>query len=222
MHKNLKRGLSRGALDANTKTWPGIAELSFLRVTAVIWPTSDMNHPVISPARLLMGAYLGLGRVRSLRDIASGMFLCTLFLQFEELSKRLVPEAINFLINTVLHIAPHGYRDIASLPGSFPSPDFRKALCSSLSLDIKKARDLHAVKPNLVDVLGTDNADEQAKVDLLGLSFELLGQFADMYKSLDGFIELYESLHKILLEVDREKLPKSLKVHYVKLCCSLF
>lgn len=34
--------------------------------------------------------------VRSSQDIASGLFLTTLILQFEELSKRFVPEAVNF------------------------------------------------------------------------------------------------------------------------------
>jgi len=214
MHANLKRGLSRGALDVDAKTWPGLAELSFLRTIGLIWPTSDMNHVVISPTRLLMGAYLGLGRVRSLCDIASGLFLCTLFLQFEERSRRLVPEAVNFLINTVLHLAPHGYKDVASLPGSFPSPDFQSDLCSPLSIDAKKARNLTALKPNLVDILSEGNLNEQAKVDVLGLAVDLLGRFADMYKSLEGFIELYEPLYEVLLRIDRKKLSGSLQVSF--------
>src|SRR6202040_406684 len=122
MHKNLKRGLSKGALDVGAKTWPGLAEISLFRIIGIIWPTSDMNHAVISPARLLMGAYLGLGRVRSLTDIASGLFLCTLYLQFEHLSRRFVPEVINCLINTVLHLCPHSFMNASSLSGSFPSP----------------------------------------------------------------------------------------------------
>lgn len=81
MHKNLMRGLSKGATSPDAKTWPGLAELSFLRILGVMWSTSDMNHAVISPARVLMGAYLGLGRIRSATDLASGLFLCTLFLQ---------------------------------------------------------------------------------------------------------------------------------------------
>jgi nucleolar protein 14 len=81
MHKNLLRGLSKGATSSASKTWPGVAELGFLRVLGVVWSTSDMNHAVISPTRVLMGAYLGLGRIRSIADLASGLFLCTLFLQ---------------------------------------------------------------------------------------------------------------------------------------------
>ncbi|KAH9948811.1 Nop14-like protein [Amylocystis lapponica] len=210
MHKNLRRGLSHGATAADAKTWPGLPELSLLRVVSLIWPTSDMKHPVVSPARLLMGAYLGLCRVRSLQDITSGLFLCTLFLQYELLSKRLVPEAINFLINSVLHLAPHKYDDIASLPGSFPAPDFRSELCLPLVIHAKKAKKLTVGKPNLPGLLLGDNLDEQSKMDLLGLTFDLLGRFADMYKSLDGFIELYDPIAEILANIKSDKLSSEL------------
>ncbi len=109
MQKNLEHGLSQGPLNPESKTWPGLPELTLLRVIGALWPTSDLNHVVISPARILMGSYLGLCRVRSFADLASGLFLCTLFLQYESLSKRFVPEAINFVINAVLHLVPKGY-----------------------------------------------------------------------------------------------------------------
>jgi nucleolar protein 14 len=137
MHKNLKRGLSQGVLKPESKTWPGIPELSLLRIIGLIWSTSDLHHTVVSPTRLIIGAYLGLCRVRSLRDIASGLFLSTLILQFEALSKRFVPEATNFLTNAVLHLAPHRYEEVGALPGSFPSPDFKSELCRRLTLDGK-------------------------------------------------------------------------------------
>ena len=85
MHKNLIRGLSQGATSLSSRTWPGSAELAFLRVMGVLWSTSDMNHAVISATRILMGSYLGLARIRSSKDIASGLFLCTLFLQVRSL-----------------------------------------------------------------------------------------------------------------------------------------
>jgi nucleolar protein 14 len=212
MHKNLRRGLSHGALDPDAKTWPELPELCLLRTIGVIWSTSDLNHPVVTPTRLLMGEYLGLARVRSLRDIASGLFLCTLFLQFEELSKRFVPEAINFVINAVLHLVPHTYEDVSSLPGSFPCPDFRSDLCRPLSIDTKKAHKHVIRKPNLTDILSRGNQDEQTKADLSSLAVNLLGRFAEMYKSLEGFIELYEPVAEILRHVDSESLPEDLKV----------
>lgn len=221
MHKNLKRGLSRGALMPDSKTWPKLPELSLLRIIGLVWPTSDLNHAVISPTRVLIGAYLGLGRVRSLSDIASGLFLCSLFLQFEALSKRLVPEAGNFLVNTVLHLAPHHYKDIPSLPGSFPSPDFRSESCRRLMLKLNGKKAPVIQKPNLTSLLSISQASEQAKTDLLGLAFELLGRFAELYKGIDAFIELYEPILVILQNVDADNLIEGLRVQLAKLTDSL-
>ncbi|KAI0660726.1 nucleolar protein 14 [Cubamyces menziesii] len=218
MHKNLKRGLSKGATDPEAKTWPGLPELSLLRVIGQLWPTSDMNHAVISPARLLMGSYLGLCRVRSLQDIASGLFLCSLFMHYERLSKRFVPEAINFLVNSLLHLAPHSYQDASSLPGNFPLQDFRTPLTRPLALDAKKAKKLSLGKPDLGQCLSENELDEQAKVDLLGLSLDLLSKFADMYKGLDGFVELYNPIQDIVGSVKIDSLPADLttRVHSLR------
>jgi len=80
LQKNFTRGL-QDPLDPSSKTFPGLAELVFLRVLGETWSTSDMKHAVVGLARYLMGAYLGLGRIRNLKDIASGLALCSLFLQ---------------------------------------------------------------------------------------------------------------------------------------------
>lgn len=211
MHKNLKRGLAKGATDPESKTWPGLAELSLLRVIPLIWPTSDLHHAVVSPTRTLMGSYLGLCRVRSLSDIASGLFLCTLWLQFEALSKRLVPEAVNFIVNAILHIAPHSFKSIQSLPGTFPSPDFQSDLCKPLRLS-KSKQPSEASVPNLSQLLEARLDDQQAKASLLGLAIDLCGRFADLYKGLDGFIELFEPIQTILQGVDGSKLGHSIQV----------
>lgn len=212
MHKNLERGLSRGALELGARTWPGPAELSLLRTIGVIWSSSDMSHPVISPARLLMGAYLGLCRIRSLTDITSGLFLSSIFLQYEELSKRLVPEAINFSINAVLHLAPSSLKNVTSIPGSFPSPDFHSDLCAPLAIDVKKSKHLDFRTPNLHQLLTDENYQEQDKLDLLGLAFRLLDRFSEMYKSLDGFIELYQPVLDILTKLSITKLSEGVRV----------
>lgn len=211
MHKNLKRGLATGASEPDARTWPGLSELVFLRVTGTIWPTSDMHHPVISPARLLMGAYLGLCRVRSFGDVTSGLFLSSLFLQYEFLSKRFVPEATNFVVNATLHLAPHVFVSATSLPGIFPCPDLRSALCEPLAIDRMKASDLAFRKPDLVQMLSADPT-EQSKIDALGLALCLLERFADMYKSLDGFIELYDPINLVLAGLECGQLSEDVQV----------
>ena len=209
MQKNLRLGLSRGATKSEVKTWPGLPGLMLLRVMGLIWSTSDLNHAVIGPARLLMASYLGLCRIRNLSDISSGLFICALWLQFEEYSKRFVPEAVTFLVNVLLHLSPHKIEDIASLPGSFPSPDF--GMHSELRIDAKKARKLSLGTPDLPAILlGAEG--EQVKVDLLGTCLTLLERFVDQYKSLDGCLELYLPVQAVLVQLRVDKLPRALQV----------
>lgn len=79
LQKNLTRGL-QDPLDSSSKTFPGAPELILLRVLGSIWSTSDMKHVVVGPAKILISAYLSLGRVRNLKDLASGLYLCSLVL----------------------------------------------------------------------------------------------------------------------------------------------
>jgi len=212
MQKNLRLGLSRGATKPEVKTWPGLPELMLLRVTGLIWSASDLDHSVIGPARLLMASYLGLCRVRNLSDICSGLFICTLWLQFEEYSKRFVPEVVTFLVNALLHLSPHKIGDVVSLPGYFPSPDF--GAHPELRLDTRKTQRLFLGTAGLPAIL-LGAGGEQAKVDSLGTCLTLLERFADQYKSLDGFLELYSPVQVVLVQLDVDRLPVVLRVG----CC---
>lgn len=199
MQKNLQKGLSNGSTSGSAKTWPGTSELALLWIISHVWPTSDMDHPVVSPTRLLIGSYLALGRIRNLHDLSSGLFLCTLFLRYEEYSKRLVPEVVNVLLNAILHLAPHRFKTKDTLPGVFPCPDFNAERCRPLKLNKKLATSLNPGSPNLVKSMArTVENVEQAKLDLLAASLDLLGQTSDMYKSLDGFIELFGPVLDVL------------------------
>ncbi|KAK2465987.1 hypothetical protein APHAL10511_001628 [Amanita phalloides] len=206
MQKNLKHGLSQGPLNPESKTWPGLSELTLLRVIGVLWSTSDLNHAVVSPARLLMGSYLGLCRVRSIADLTSGLFLCTLFLQYESLSKRFVPEAINFMINAVLHLVPQGYESVAVIPGCFPSPDVHSEPCQKLRIRSKPGEVIYPGTANLPTLFATQDYAEQAKVDLLALALNLLGSFADMYKGLEAFVDLYGPILDIVRYIQGQEL----------------
>ncbi|KAB5593229.1 nucleolar complex protein 14 [Ceratobasidium theobromae] len=203
MQKNLARGLAQGALLPDSRTWPGSAELALLRLVGIVWSTSDLNHAVGTPAMLLIGQYLAQARVRRLNDIASGLFLCTLALQYESYSKRLVPETINFLINACLHLSPHKFMP-ANLPGWFPASDLNSTICQGVKL--KSSGKVIPGTPTLSDLLNLEgDGGTQDKVDLLALTFTLLAKFAQMYASLSGFIELFSPVREILEGLALEK-----------------
>ncbi|OJT15410.1 hypothetical protein TRAPUB_8023, partial [Trametes pubescens] len=105
---------------------------------------------------------------------------------YENLSKRFVPEANNFLANATLHLALHPYRDASFILGDFPLQDFRLPSISEFAP--KKAKKSSPGRPSrCLSIVGLG---EQEKADLLAITLELLSRLADIDKGLEGFIEL--------------------------------
>ncbi|EJU06534.1 Nop14-like protein [Dacryopinax primogenitus] len=211
MQKNLSRGLARGPTSPEAKTWPGPAELALLRLIGILWSTSDLEHGVVTPTFLLMGQYLAQCRVRSLADMASGLFLCTLCLQYTELSKRLVPEAVNFLNNALLYLCAHDLHT-SLLPGSFPSPDLNSDIVNAMRLTPNQFYGVKPKRPNLLAALSGEIEDDvQTKVDLVGMAMTLVLQVAVNLTALEGFIELFEPTLDILEKLNQDKYSEGLK-----------
>jgi nucleolar protein 14 len=162
--------------------------------------------------RLLMAAYLELGRLRSISDLASGLFLCTLFLQFEKLSKRFVPEVVNFLANAILHLSPHPYKRVTNVPGNFPSPDFASDLCKPLMYVAKRDKVKEVKKVDLISLMMDEKCTELHKAGLLDITLSLLDRSANVYKGLEAFIELYHPLSQLLQDIQSDQLSNGLKV----------
>ncbi|KAK4703514.1 nucleolar protein 14, partial [Phenoliferia sp. Uapishka_3] len=219
MQKNFMRGVARGPLDPSSRTWPGPAELTLLRLVGMVWSTSDLSHPVAAGAMLLIGQYLAQSRVRSLGDIAAGLFLCTLAAQYELLSKRLVPEAMNFLSNSLLLLLPTSIKDAKSAPGSFPVPDLGQDHVKALRM--RTSENLEPSKLNLMESLGGASSNTQLKVNLVASSLALLQDFAEKYVSMDSFMELLKPTSVILDKVNSGKIPASIKTRITSLQTSL-
>lgn len=209
MQKNFMRGVARGPLDPSARTWPGPAELTLLRVVGMVWSTSDLSHPVAAGALLLIGQYLAQSRVRSLGDVAAGLFLCTLAAQYEAQSKRIVPEALNFLLNALLLLVPSSIT-VKTVPGLFPSPDLGQDHVKSLRM--RTTEDLQPGPLNLTASLAGEASDNQLKVNLVATTLTLLKDFAEQYVSMEAFVELFKPTTTILDKVHLSKVPPAIKV----------
>lgn len=221
MQSNFIRAVSSGPLDPFSPTWPGAAELTLLRLVGIVWSTSDLSHPVAAAALLLIGQYLGQSRIRSLADLSAGLFLCTLASQYEEKSKRIVPEALNFLLNATAILLPttsNAFPSAKSLPGSFPAPDFAQEHTKALKLKSKDS--LEAVEPSkridfLSSLRGAQKKKEeqvQMKVDLVKMAFDLLLEQAERQVSVTAFDEMYKPAEALLSKVSTKNLPTATKV----------
>ena len=85
---------------------PTPGDLVLLTGVSSIFPTSDHFHQVVTPAILCMGRYLGQKVPQTLSDLATGTYISSLCLQYQRLSKRFIPEVVNFLLNSLWSILP--------------------------------------------------------------------------------------------------------------------
>lgn len=219
MERNLSKGLAKGAVRLSSRTWPGLAELTLLRITGLVWPTSDLSHVVTAPLALLEAHYLAHGRVRSYADLASGLFLVSLIFQQQSgqgEAQRFMPEALNFTHNALMLLLPLSSRKSRDAAKSvcdryaIPTPDFGEEYSGHLAHSSPIATP--AQRPDLISLLAAgaeiqragESAvavhDSKKSADLLELTSNLICQLADLYKGTSAFVEIFEPF-KFLLDI---------------------
>ena len=165
--------------------------------------TSDHFHQVATPAMMTMARYLGQRIPRSLSDLAKGLYLCSLCLQYQRLARRYVPEVVNFVLNTLQMLAPV---KPSKQFGPYPSHDSP----ASLRLTRGRARTPDSpLTPNfwLVEASAGDDAD---KLTLLATCMRLAEQCSTLWEGKDAYVEMMLPLVAGVGHLCREPEPSSL------------
>ncbi|CAC5420942.1 NOP14 [Mytilus coruscus] len=175
--------------------YPGLDTLLLLKLVAVLFPTSDFRHPVTTPTMLFICQMLAQTPVNHERDIAVGLFLCNLCLEYIYLSRRFVPEAINFL---------HGLLYLASKkdPNKIEPvlPPFKPVGKSINLLEIKKPVEKKIqTQLKMSEVLTTDMDRDALNNDGFRLSVissmvSLLEQFSSVYDNYPSYKEIFSPI----------------------------
>ena len=63
------------------REFPARQDLILFYTVGQIYETSEFSHRIVNATTLFMGQILSQMRVRSIQDIARGLFICTIFLQ---------------------------------------------------------------------------------------------------------------------------------------------
>ncbi|CAK7199595.1 nucleolar complex protein 14 [Sporothrix eucalyptigena] len=164
-------------------------DLAILTAAGSVFPTSDHFHQVITPAMLAMARYLEQATPRSLADYATGLYVSTLVCQYQRLSKRYVPELVNYVLNALLALAPAGSDALAKpATGFFPVHTPARGVRIEKAQSLKKIRKLRAsdCRPS------EDEGDNELKLALFNTALALLGDAAISLWS--GKAALYETL----------------------------
>ncbi|KAG0321587.1 nucleolar complex protein 14 [Dissophora globulifera] len=180
-------------LAAGTESgFPKADKLTFFRILGQIYSTSDFQHQVITPAQFLMSQYLGQCQVSSVKDLVSGLMLCNLFLDYQTLSKRAVPEAINFLSASLVYLAPKGtFEDVDSLPGQFPIFEINKPALQMLTKELQ-AVEVERLSMSMFKMKDAALDKNRYKVSVMSAAADLLTKYALLYSSTSAFKELFD------------------------------
>ncbi|XP_055576658.1 nucleolar protein 14 [Falco biarmicus] len=198
-------------------TLPGLDMLIYLKITSLLFPTSDFMHPVVTPAFMYMSQLLTKCRITTLQDVIKGLFICCLFLEYVSLSRRFVPELINFLLG-VLHISlpkkrAQGYTVVH--PFSPVGKNLELLLvCDKKDLESWQKQNLPlSIVTRLKETSGTEM--NHIRLSCLALCFDLIKKCAALYESLPSFHEIMHPIRVLLTQhVPVNEYPEKMQEWY--------
>ncbi|CAI9613986.1 unnamed protein product [Staurois parvus] len=195
-------------------TFPALHVLFYFKIIAILFPTSDFWHPVITPAVTVMSQLLTKCPVSSLEDVAAGLFICCMFLEYVSLSQRFVPEVINFLLG-VLHLATARRPSI----GYSVVPPFKHHGKSSGLLLTDSDDDINSWKKTHMPLTAINGLNTEDKTEInhfrltcVAVSLDLVKRCVNMYGSLPAFCEIFKPIFLLIHEhLPRSTYPKEIQ-----------
>lgn len=83
-----------GVVVSDARCWPSPGDLAFFRAVQAVFPVSDFQHVVVSPAQLLLGQFLVQCPIRGPKDVIACLCTCQLLLDFCKDASRFPPEVV--------------------------------------------------------------------------------------------------------------------------------
>jgi nucleolar protein 14 len=174
--------------------FPRVSDLTFFALVGMMYSTSDHYHLVVTPASIVMGEALEQVKFTSLNSLFGGIFIAEVFLTYQRISKRYIPEVTFFLQKALLSLLPS---DITNEELS-TRPDGRFPLPSTIS----------ASKDHTLRLSDIDNEEfsDLDKVQIFEKTLEVLELALDTWKEKTALLEISQPFI-IILESALEKFP---------------
>ncbi|KAJ5246993.1 hypothetical protein N7468_001976 [Penicillium chermesinum] len=172
-------------------------DLAILTGVSTIFPASDHFHAVVTPAHLCLARFLGQCSSDTLSDFATGAYASTLCLQYQTVSKRYMPEFINYSLNALCNLVPS---EPTQKLGFFP---FRKSQ-ESVRLAPSKKVAPRKLQFRDVSLLPSDSqAAENLKASLVLSFVSLLDHACQLWSDKSAFPEIFSPVEAVLKYVQQ-------------------
>ncbi|XP_076992393.1 nucleolar protein 14 isoform X2 [Tamandua tetradactyla] len=180
--------------------FPGLDVLLYLKLTGMLFATSDFRHPVVTPALLCMSQLLTKCPVLSLQDVLKGLFVCCLFLEYVSLSQRFIPELINFLLGILYIATPNKQSDGYTLVQPFRARGKNSQLLWVSDEEDMDTWQRTGLPLQLVNGLRTLTKTEanHLRLSCLAVALDLARRCVRMYSPLPAFHAVVRPLRALL------------------------
>ncbi|KAL4802888.1 nucleolar protein 14 [Aspergillus unguis] len=170
-------------------------DLVILTGIATIFPTSDHFHAISTPAHLCLARYLGQGPIKTLADLCTGAYVASLAVQYQSVSKRYMPEFLNYVLNALCILSPE---EPSSKLGTFP---LRKP---TAPLHLNPSKSLSSHKLRFWDIeVENQQQPENLKLSLITTLTTLLNAASDLWASKSASPEIFEQAQAVLQHVSK-------------------
>ncbi|CAF9918247.1 MAG: hypothetical protein GOMPHAMPRED_001463 [Gomphillus americanus] len=190
---------------------PDAGDLIMLTAIGSIYPTSDHFHQVVTPAMLTIARYLEHGFPTTISSLATGTYLSTLALDYQRLSKRYIPELVNYALYAIDILSPEPSTRLTSV-----YPDHTSIADLRIKGDLKDSHFHESLSFWVIDNLTIDDKNlEFVKISILAAHLELINTIVEQWISLSAYPEIMsvvlESLDHLSSKNSLAKLPNNIR-----------
>lgn len=171
-----------------------VGDLLVLTAVGTTFPTSDHFHQVVTPAMLSIARFLGQKIPKDLSDYATGTYLSILAVQYQQFSKRYVPELMNFCLNTLCSLAHEKPREkLGFFPLHEPSTCIRTNNASKATVRKLNCSDCAPKSSALAP-----EAENSLKVTIISTTTAILKAAAETWHTHPSFYETFQPAQSVL------------------------
>ncbi|KAI8979383.1 nucleolar protein 14 [Mycotypha africana] len=206
--KKMQAELVKRMKHAGSCSWPDIGDITLLRCLGQVFSTSDLSHPMATPAMLFMCQSLSQCRLETNLDMGRGLFLTLITFEYQSVSKRFLPEALNFLNRCFILLSP---KEVfaESVPGYFPMPTM-PVTEGKIDFSIKDTtgKGLETVPTIQMEKLRTEADSSEANSETMRLSLfqgtlRMFERYLKLYAATPAFVEVFEDSLNILKRLNQ-------------------
>ncbi|XP_022335567.2 nucleolar protein 14-like [Crassostrea virginica] len=192
--------------------YPALDTLMLLKLVAILFPTSDFRHAVTTPAITFIAQMLAETSVKHERDVAVGLFLCSLVLEYVSMSKRYVPECVNFLHGLLFLASNKDPQKYASVVPPFrPVGKYNDLLVVSKSNRKAEVKMLKITKVLSMEMEENELSNDEFRLSGIRSCVTLLSEFRSLYQDLPSCAEIFSPVHDMLHKLPVNKYPQSIQ-----------